>query len=436
MFVISISTIIQAKYIFQNEFCVANLDIDRTKPKIELLSIQNNNVGYEGYANKTHIITIKLKITDKNLKNVNLDKEHIKIKINEQYVSNVNIKSSKIQDIIYGAIYKIELNNLDGNGRLKVDIMEGTAEDSSKLQSEFLEVDTNIIIDNIAPEGKLVENKISDGKVKAVIDLSEKIKELDGWNFSNDKLKAEKEFTNNISYELPIFDYAGNKSIINVNITKATYINIIYASHNSVVGWSFGYGNYDVAGKDAIAKKSIYKTEALAFNISGNVEPDFVQAKSYIYTYWGEGSYGRCTTSGNLYNYGYNPAGENYKSMKSKDLVNINGKNYFQLGGSGINGSLNTDLNGNNPIPNSVAGQYKYGISGINFKLKDYSQFSVIYQVLIDKVGWIKTCFDGAECMYAKDKPISAFRITLVPKSERQYVIDTWDKDIGTFNLK
>ena len=38
--------------------------------------------------------------------------------------------------------------------------------------------------------------------------------------------------------------------------------------------------------------------------------------------------------------------------------------------------------------------------------------------------------------MYAKDKPISAFRITLVPKSERQYVIDTWDKDIGTFNLK
>ena len=67
MFVISISTIIQAKYIFQNEFCVANLDIDRTKPKIELLSIQNNNVGYEGYANKTHIITIKLKITDKNL---------------------------------------------------------------------------------------------------------------------------------------------------------------------------------------------------------------------------------------------------------------------------------------------------------------------------------------------------------------------------------
>lgn len=436
MFVISISTIIQAKYIFQNEFCVANLDIDRTKPKIELLSIQNNNVGYEGYANKTHIITIKLKITDKNLKNVNLDKEHIKIKINEQYVSNINIKSSKIQDIIYGAIYKIELNNLDGNGRLKVDIMEGTAEDSSKLQSEFLEVDTNIIIDNIAPEGKLVENKISDGKVKAVIDLSEKIKELDGWNFSNDKLKAEKEFTNNISYELPIFDYSGNKSIINVNITKATYINIIYASHNSVVGWSFGYGNYDVAGKDAIAKKSIYKTEALAFNISGNVEPDFVQAKSYIYTYWGEGSYGRCTTSGNLYNYGYNPAGENYKSMKSKDLVNINGKNYFQLGGSGINGSLNTDLNGNNPIPNSVAGQYKYGISGINFKLKDYSQFSVIYQVLIDKVGWIKTCFDGVKCMYAKDKPISAFRITLVPKSERQYVIDTWDKDIGTFNLK
>ena len=50
---------------------------------------------------------------------------------------------------------------------------------------------------------------------------------------------AEKEFTNNISYELPIIDYAGNKTIINVNITKATYINITYASHNSEIGWTF-----------------------------------------------------------------------------------------------------------------------------------------------------------------------------------------------------
>lgn len=436
MFIISISTIIQAKYIFQNEFYIANLNIDRTKPKIELVSIDNTNTSYKGYANKTHTITIKVKITDKNLKKVTLDKDHVKIKINDKYNDNAKIQSKKIQDTTGGVIYQIELSNLDGNGNLKVDFLEGTAIDTGELKSELLEINTNIIIDNIAPKGSFAENKISDGKVKATISLSEKIKELDGWNFSSDKLKAEKEFTNNISYELPIVDYAGNKTIIDVNITQATYINIIYASHNSVVGWSFGYGNYDVAGKDAIETNKIYKTEALAFNVSGNVDADFLQAKAYIYTYWGKGSYGRCTTSGILYNYGYNPLDRSYKSMKSTDLVTIDNKKYFQLGGSGINSYGNGDANGNNCIPKEIAPQYIYGVSGVNFKLKDYSQFSVVYQILVDNAGWIKTCADGQECMYDKDKPMSAFRIALIPKSEKQYVIDTWNKDVGTFNLK
>ena len=51
---------------------------------------------------------------------------------------------------------------------------------------------------------------------------------------------------------MPIEDYAGNKTIVNVDITQATYINIVYASHNSNVGWTFGYGNYDIAGSQAI----------------------------------------------------------------------------------------------------------------------------------------------------------------------------------------
>ena len=436
IFIISISTIIHAKYIFYNEFYIANLNIDRTKPKIELVNITNNNTGYESYANKTHTITIKVKVADKNLKDVSLDKDHVKIKINDSYVNNISIKSNKIENISDVVIYKIELSNLEGNGNLKVDILEGAAVDKGDLKNELLEINTNITIDNVAPKGNFTETKISDGKVKVVIDLSEKIKEFDGWKFSADKLKAEKEFTNNISYELPIADYAGNKAIIKVDVTKATYINIVYASHNSVVGWSLGYGNYDVAGKDAIAQNPIYKTEALAFNISGNVDADFVQAKSYIYTYWGEGSYARCTTSGILYNYGYNPLDGSYKSMKSSDLVTIGDKKYFQLGGGGINGYLSTDINGKNPMSESIAMQYKYGISGIQLKLKDYSQFSVVYQILIDKVGWIKTCSDGQECMYAKDKPMSAFRIALVPKTEKQYVINTWNKDVGTFKVK
>ena len=434
VYIILISKNIYAKYVFQNEFCIANLNIDRTKPKIELLSINNSNIGYEGYANKNHTITIKIKITDKNLENVNLDKNHIQIKIYDDYLENENIKSNKIQDVEYGGIYQIELNNLEGNGNLTVYILEGIAIDTAGLQNEMLEINTNIIIDNIAPKGEFIENKVSDGKVNAVINLSEKIKELEGWNFSDNKLKAEKEFTNNISYELPIIDYAGNKTIVNVDITQATYINIVYASHNSNVGWTFGYGNYDIAGSQAIKENPKFKTEALAFNVTGNVDSDFLQANAYIHTYWGEGSMARCSTSNILYNHGYNPSIDTYKSMKSTDLVTINGKKYFQLGGSGINALYATDINGNNPVPPST--EYYYGISGIKMKLKDYSQFSVVYQILVNGVGWISTSSDGQECMYAKNKPMSAFRIALVPKTEKQYVIDTWNQDVATFNIK
>ncbi len=159
-----------------------------------------------------------------------------------------------------------------------------------------MSVDTNIIIDNIPPKGEFIENKISDGKVDGIINLSEEIREIEGWDLkkNEDKFKIEKEFTNNISYQLPIRDMAGNESSVEINITQATYINLIYASLNSEVGWTYGYGNYDVAGAEAIKRNSSWKTEVLAFNISGNIEPDFLQAKAYLYTHWGEGSTARC----------------------------------------------------------------------------------------------------------------------------------------------
>lgn len=433
-FIILISKNIYAKYILQNEFCIANINIDRTKPKIELLSISNSNTGYDRYANKTHTITIRVKITDKSLKNVFLDQYHVKIKINDTYVNNVNIKSDKIQDIIDGKIYQIELNNIEGNGNLNVYILEGTAIDEGELENSTLEINTNILIDNIAPKGNFKEIKISDGKVNAVIELSEKIRKLDGWDFFDNELNAKKEFTNNISYELPIEDYAGNNTIINIDITKATYINVTYASHNSNVGWTFGYGNYDIAGSRAVKENPKFKTEALAFNITGNIDSDFLQANAYVYTHWGEGSMARCTTSNMLYKHGYNPSADTYKAMNSNDLVTINNKKYFQLGGGGINALNATDTNGNNPVPPST--EYCYGISGIGIKLKDYSQFSVIYQILVNGVGWILASSNGQECMYAKNKPMSAFRIAIVPKTEKQYIIDTWNKDVGTFNLK
>lgn len=422
----------------ENTIDVANMNIDRTKPKIELIEIQNTNTNYPKYANKTHTISFKIKVTEKNIGKNNFVKDFFGFKLDENNINIVenNLSIKEIESTNEGKIYKIDIKGISGNGKLSMQIKEGAIIDKGGLKSESQNIDSGIIIDNIAPVGKFKEVKIQDGKVNGEITLSENIRKIDGWSFKDNNLKITKEFTNNISYRLPITDYAGNTSNVDINITQATYINVVYASHNSCIGWSFGYGNYDVAGKDAIKVNPVYRTEALAFNISGNVDKDFVQANTYIYTYWGEGSKGKCTTSGLIYNYGYNPGKNAFKSMNSNDLVTINSKKYFQFGGSGINGYLNTDANSQNPIPGEVANKYKYGISGITMKLKDYSQYSIIYQILVNGAGWVKTASDGSECTYNHNTPMSAFRIALVPKTEKQYVINQWNKDVGTFNMK
>lgn len=414
------------------------MNIDRTKPKIELIEIQNTNTNYPKYANKTHTISFKIKVTEKNIKENNFVKDFFGFKLdgNNINIAEDNFSIKEIESTNEGKIYKIDIKGIIGNGKLSMQIKEGAIIDKGGLKSESQNIQTGITIDNTAPVGKFKEVKIQDGKVNGEITLSENIRKINGWSFKDNNLKITKEFTNNISYQLPITDYAGNTSNVDINITQATYINVVYASHNSCIGWSFGYGNYDVAGKDAIKVNPVYRTEALAFNISGNVDKDFVQANTYIYTYWGEGSKGKCTTSGLIYNYGYNPGKNAFKSMNSNDLITINSKKYFQFGGSGINGYLNTDANSQNPIPGEVANKYKYGISGITMKLKDYSQYSIIYQILVNGAGWVKTASDGSECTYNHNTPMSAFRIALVPKTEKQYVINQWNKDIGTFNMK
>ena len=414
------------------------MNIDRTKPKIELIEIQNTNTNYPKYANKTHTISFKIKITEKNIGQNNIVKDFFEFKLDGKNIDivNGNLCIKEIESTNEGKIYKIDIKGISGNGKLSMQIKEGVIIDNGGLKSESQNIDTGITIDNIAPVGKFKETKIQDGKVNGEITLNENIRKIDGWSFKENNLKTTKEFTNNISYQLPITDYAGNTSNVDINITQATYINVVYASHNSCIGWSFGYGNYDIAGKDAIKVNSVYRTEALAFNITGNIDKDFVQANTYIYTYWGEGSKGKCTTSGLIYNYGYNPGKNLFKSMNSSDLVTINSKKYFQFGGSGINGYLNTDANSQNPIPGEVANKYKYGISGITMKLKDYSQYSIIYQILVNGAGWVKTASDGSECTYNHNTPMSAFRIALVPKTEKQYVINQWNKDVGTFNMK
>ena len=307
-------------------------NIDKVLPIVQCTAITNSNTNYSQYANSEKEINLTIKVTD-NLEIKDVDLSKITIKVNTSTV-NPNIEWTLQSNDSKERIYNLKLKNISGDGNLYVNFENGFVTDIATNNNQKTEVDTKIIIDNTSPIITYSQELVEQGKVKAFLNANEKVRQLNGWNISTDLKQLNKEFVSNVSYQLTITDLAGNSTNTTVNVSGATYISLIYASHNSNIGWSYGYGNYDIAGKESVLTDSTYKTEALAFNISGNVENDFVMGRAYIYHYWGAGVQGKCRDTGLIYSYGYNPSSTSWKTMNSSDLVTISGKKYFQFGRS------------------------------------------------------------------------------------------------------
>lgn len=137
-----------------------------------------------------------------------------------------------------------------------------------------------------------------------------------------------------------------------------------------------------------------------------------------------------------MYYHGYNPVLDSkWLNLSSENLIYYGDTLFSQLGGVGLNAINATSSMVYHPIPQEIAEQYLYGISGIQFRLQNSSDFSVVYQSYVQGIGWLNSSSDGEENLYQHDKPISAFRINLVPKSEKQYLINFWNRDVGTSNF-
>ena len=164
--------VIYAKYVFQNEFYIANINIDRTKPQIEFIGIDNiehNNVQ------NTYEISMKAKFVDQNLKNIFLDKEHIKVKQDSEYIDDFDIEFNKIEDKKNEKTYEIKLKRLKVDGKFKIKIDEGTLIDEGGLENNLFEVDVYLKIENIE-EDNYLENEF----------YEETIKENEEFEYKND----------------------------------------------------------------------------------------------------------------------------------------------------------------------------------------------------------------------------------------------------------
>lgn len=404
-------------------------NIDKKIPTIEIKKVTNSNKLYPNYANKDAKISFDIVIKDDRKITKSLEEKDIKILINGVETIPKEKKLIITKDTEIEKNITLTITGITKEGNLSIKLPEGTIKDEIEHNSLKLEKDTKIKIDNTKPQVNYSQNNIQEGKIEAIITSNEEIRKLEGWNLENKKI-LKKVFTNNLSYTTTIYDLAGNASKVEVDIKGATNIILSYASHNSVVGWSFGYGNYDIAGLEALKENPIYKTESLAFSLLGNVEKDYLQAKAYIYTHW-KGSKGRCRTTGKIYLDGWNPIEGKWLYQNTETQINLNNKDYFQIGGSGVNSDTITDIYGNGEISLEVSRQYRYGISALALKLKSYEQNSICYQTYVDEVGWLKPAKNEEITCYEKTKPFSAIRVALVPNSEVDSLINTWNKDIG-----
>lgn len=423
-----------SKYVIEDLFTVATLNLDNNPPYFELINIKNTNSTYPNYANNSHTITIQLKLIEKNIKSINFNQNTLKIKVGSDFVSSSFKKFSLISENSNEKLYEISFTNLYGNGPLELYIPEGIVTDSSNLNNSATTIQTNIQIDNIAPVLTLQENLQNDGTSLITINSSESINNLKNWNLSENKMQLSKTFYNHISYPITINDLAQNSSEILVSAKLANNISLLYSTYDSYSSFS-NSSNGDICGKNTILSSSTNKTESLFLRLESNSINLKLQGQIFLFNHWKEGSKGLCNYSELFYTYGYNPSKTTWLNINSDNALMLNKKIHSQFGGIGLNVPNKKDLSGKNPIPPEIAIQNLYGISSVALKLNDSSQFSVIYQMYLKNIGWLKTFSDGEESIYSFDKPMSAIRINIVPKAEKQYLIDYWNKDIGTNNI-
>ena len=178
--------IIYAKYILQNEFYIANINIDRTKPKIEFMDIENIDILSSNPSIQAYNMTIKLKFIEQNLENIFLDKEHIKVKINDKYMSDFEFEFNELEDKKKEKVYELKLKKIQINGKLKIELIEGTNIDKGGLKNDLFEIETYLEIENLIDDS-YYESEFEEGEEEN----KNEFKEIEELEYEKDEDKLE-----------------------------------------------------------------------------------------------------------------------------------------------------------------------------------------------------------------------------------------------------
>lgn len=124
-----------AKYVIEDIYVAAKLDIDRCKPIIEVTYIATSN---------THSIAGHIKITEKNIVRNNLSPDNIKVTVNNNLIMPEFKSFCLISENTIEKIYEFSFSYTGSNGSLGIMIPEGIVEDASGLMNEETYFSTDI----------------------------------------------------------------------------------------------------------------------------------------------------------------------------------------------------------------------------------------------------------------------------------------------------
>lgn len=136
MFLILINGNVFGKYVFEESFVVAKINIDKTLPEIQIVKIENSNVGYEKYANKTHQIKIQVSIKKEDIQTNNFNINNMQILLGNNLSTLLKTEITKLKEENENIIYQINLQQIEGNGLLNIKLNEGIIIDSSGNKSK------------------------------------------------------------------------------------------------------------------------------------------------------------------------------------------------------------------------------------------------------------------------------------------------------------
>ncbi len=170
-----------AKYVMENTYVVATLNIDRCPPIIELIDIKTSNTSNPNYITKKNSVSGHFRVNEKNIFSNSVSVKNFTIFVNENQIKTAFTTLTLSSETPEGPIYEFYFTNITGDGALTIVIPEGTIRDTSGLTNAKTTFYTNFIVNNT----NSISNFSNSSQQSSVSSLNNSLEVLPSQNSNN-----------------------------------------------------------------------------------------------------------------------------------------------------------------------------------------------------------------------------------------------------------